>query len=596
LFLVTTADQRFWKKDEKILFLGEWCKLFNQKHIWSQLEHEVLPYHWQSREKYFQDNIYLNQLYESWLPIVAENLNTVHNENHSCQYWRIVIGVWLYYFIEFFYEHYLSIRHAADSQQGNLTWVPRIKETDFTPNNFHTFNHWQSQDNYNLYVYSWLIKKINIIPVEVKDELLQIDQDSTVFNGSKGLPLINTGLKRKIKQKIKCFLEVYSRLIPKSYQDIVLVSLYARKQDLIKLQLALGQFPDLHAPHIKLSEVDINLELRSNLNFPKGNDEFTSLLSQLVPSQIPKSYLENYQELNKKSKKYFPKNPKVIVTSNAHYQNEGFKVWCAYHMENGAQLIGMPHGSNYGTALQSSNETHEKKVADYYLSWGWEDEKSSHVIPFPSIQLAGTQKQIRSDPEGGILWVGISRSRYATFSHSILRGCEMLEYMNDQKVFLSALDSKVKKILKMRSFHTDYGWNVKERLIDAIPGLQFSDKKKTLNQELCKSRLWVSAYNSSPILETLSANFPTVAFWDFNHWELRDAAIPYYEDLVRVGIVHKTPASAAKKVNEVYQDPMLWWLSPEVQEVKKRFCYQFARTSSTWVSDWENELFRIAKK
>ena len=83
--------------------------------------------------------------------------------------------------------------------------------------------------------------------------------------------------------------------------------------------------------------------------------------------------------------------------------------------------------------------------------------------------------------------------------------------------------------------------------------------------------MWVSAYNSSPILETLSANFPTIAFWDFNHWELRDAAIPYYEDLVRVGIVHKTPASAAKKVNEVYQDPMLWWLSPEVQEVKKSF-------------------------
>ena len=66
--------------------------------------------------------------------------------------------------------------------------------------------------------------------------------------------------------------------------------------------------------------------------------------------------------------------------------------------------------------------------------------------------------------------------------------------------------------------------------------------------------MWVSAYNSSPILETLSANFPTIAFWDFNHWELRDAAIPYYEDLVRVGIVHKTPASAANKVNEVYQD------------------------------------------
>ena len=98
------------------------------------------------------------------------------------------------------------------------------------------------------------------------------------------------------------------------------------------------------------------------------------------------------------------------------------------------------------------------------------------------------------------------------------------------------------------------------------------------------------------MLETLLANFPTIAFWDFNHWELRDDAIPYFEDLVRVGIVHKNPGSAASKVNEIYQDPILWWLSSEVQEAKNRFCRQFACTSSTWLSDWKKELLRIAKK
>jgi putative transferase (TIGR04331 family) len=596
LFLATTADQRFWKKNERIIFLGEWCKLFNQKPIWSQLEHEVQPYHWQSREKYLQGSIYLNQLYESCLPIVAENLNIAHNENHSCQYWRIVIGGWLYYFIQNFYDRYLSIRHVADSQKVNLTWIPNVEETDFTPKDMQTFFTWNYQDNYNLYLYSWLIKKINTIPTEVTSDPLQEEQVSSPLNGSDDLHQGNTGLKSKIKWGIKKILETYPRLLSKSYQDVVLVSLYARKQDLIKLQLALGQFPDLHTPDVKISEVNINLELRNKLNSPKGNDEFTSLLYQLIPSQMPKCYLENYQELNSKSKTKFPKNPKVIVTANAHYFNEGFKVWCAYHMENGAQLVGMPHGSHYGAALWSSNETHEKKVADHYLSWGWEDEKNSHVIPFPSIQLAGTQKKIRFDSKGGILWIGLSRPRYLNSCHSAPRGCEMLEYIDDQKVFLRALDSKVKKILKMRPYHSDYEWNVKGRLIDAIPDLQFSDKKKTLNQELCESRLLISSYNSSPILETLSANFPTIAFWDFNHWELRDTAIPYFEDLVRVGIVHKNPASAASKVNEVYQDPMLWWLSPEVQEVKKRFCSQFARTSSTWISDWKKELFRIAKK
>ena len=50
MFLVLTADQRFWKTDEKILFLGEWCRLYRHKPIWSGLDAEVLPYHWDDRE------------------------------------------------------------------------------------------------------------------------------------------------------------------------------------------------------------------------------------------------------------------------------------------------------------------------------------------------------------------------------------------------------------------------------------------------------------------------------------------------------------------------------------------------------------------
>jgi putative transferase (TIGR04331 family) len=58
MFLITTADQRFWKKDEEILFLGEWCKIYDQRHIWSELNYKVLPYHWDDREKLYQDYIY----------------------------------------------------------------------------------------------------------------------------------------------------------------------------------------------------------------------------------------------------------------------------------------------------------------------------------------------------------------------------------------------------------------------------------------------------------------------------------------------------------------------------------------------------------
>ena len=67
MFLATTADQRFWKKNEKVLFLGEWCKIYSQKSIWSQLDYEVLPYHWNDREKMYRDFQKLDETYENFL-------------------------------------------------------------------------------------------------------------------------------------------------------------------------------------------------------------------------------------------------------------------------------------------------------------------------------------------------------------------------------------------------------------------------------------------------------------------------------------------------------------------------------------------------
>ena len=36
-YLITTADERTWKFDQPAIFLGEWCKLYDRKHIWLKM-------------------------------------------------------------------------------------------------------------------------------------------------------------------------------------------------------------------------------------------------------------------------------------------------------------------------------------------------------------------------------------------------------------------------------------------------------------------------------------------------------------------------------------------------------------------------------
>ena len=587
MFLATTADQRFWKMDEKILFLGEWCRTFDLKSVWSDLEYEVLPYHWESRERYYQDFQSMDKLYERVLPFMVEKMNDFHKEDHSSRYWRIIIGPWLYYFIQIFYDRYLSLRHAIDSGKASVTFIPAWLDSDCTPIDFLAFQQWQSRDEYNLHLYSWIIKELEGVPVEVKNS-------HTLFLERPNLKRID--LIDQVKQRIKMMVELYSRVIPDKMKNIVMASLYIDHIDVVRLQISLGQLPNPCTPYLVPEPIESDFELRERFGFFSGENEFESLLSKIIFKQIPVAYLESYSQLKARAKKIFPEKAKVIISANAHFGNEGFKIWCAEQVEKGAKFIGTQHGGHYGNALWSSNEIHEIKVADRYFSWGWGDDTMSNVTDLSSMQLAGTQSRIQVDSQGGILWLGMSRPRYSNWMFSAPVGSQVLEYVEEQKVFLNNLNEEVRQLLSMRLFHTDYGWKVRDRLIDSIVDLNFSDEDETMYQQLCQSRLCIGTYNSTTNLETMSANFPTMAFWNFDHWKLRESARPYFEELCEVGVFHDNPISAAKKINEIYYDPLLWWNSPEVQGAVKNFCNQFARISKSWLLEWKNEINRIASE
>ena len=81
-YLVTTADERTWPTDQPVLLLGEWCRLYDRKAVWEKLDAEVVPYHWEDREKLYRDYQYLRGVYEELLQELAEKLNDIHDVDH----------------------------------------------------------------------------------------------------------------------------------------------------------------------------------------------------------------------------------------------------------------------------------------------------------------------------------------------------------------------------------------------------------------------------------------------------------------------------------------------------------------------------------
>jgi putative transferase (TIGR04331 family) len=567
MFLATTADQRFWNKDEQILFLGQWCKTYDQENIWAALDYELLPYHWDDRNKFNRDYKYMNHLYERLLIEMTAVLNEIHGVDYSIRYWRIVIGPWLCFFLQILYDRYLSIATAIDSGKVHNTWLPKSFQGDLVPSSFNCFDSWYRKDEYNLFLYTKIIKNLSGFNYETLEKPVKFDGNEAKKKPKWRFSLLNAT-------------EAISKIIPSYLNKVVFVASYLKPIDLSFLQLSLGQIPFFSIA----DESDISMELssvglpkRKKIKIQSGKGEFESLLPNLIKNQIPQIYVEGYESIVQKSYKQYPKNPKVIFTASALFRNDGFKIWASENIEKGAKFIVTQHGGSNGTSLWSSFENHEISVSDKYLTWGWENDNDK-TVPLASPRLCWGKKIIKPNPKGNILWMSYGVARYSGFLYSAAHGPQYSDYIEDQKFFLKAVSPEVHKLLLLRLYPMDRGWCEEHMWKNFDPSLKIYRGIKSNFAQLKESRLSIGTYNGMGILETLSANYPTIIFWNPNHWELNESAKSIFEELLNVGIFHNTPESAAVKINEIYEDVQSWWMSDVTQRARQNFSNIFANT------------------
>ena len=119
MFLITTSYEPSWNIGaKKILFAGEWCRLFSNKKSYERVcDYEVFPYHWLDQEDLYRDIEYLENIYEAYLGYVVVTLNNLHGVNYSKRYWRIILGVWLNDYIRLVYDYFVTIQNIDKAKQ-----------------------------------------------------------------------------------------------------------------------------------------------------------------------------------------------------------------------------------------------------------------------------------------------------------------------------------------------------------------------------------------------------------------------------------------------------------------------------------------------
>ena len=586
-FLVTTALEETWPKDPEIpvLFLGEWCRIYSRKERWSRMNAEVLPYHWDDRDKLYQDYQYLQKLYEKLLADLSYKLNQIHNVEHTQRYWRILIGPWLGYFIQMLFDRWFMLKKAIETKEGSVCRVINRDPITVAPNDMKHFNQMYIEDDWNEVIYGQLLElcwgdKINI-------ELVQ-SQSSGKKNANNSKQIRNRTLKRYVETGIILF----NKLFPKNDGYFFISSYLPLKED-FKLQIRLGQFPKLwRQQSVPTTNPDIRQRqwLLGGSELQDGSFEF--IARQFIRQHIPTDYLEGYNDLCAKAKSLkWPKNPKAIFTSNSYSSDDLFKVWAAEKIELGIPLVIGQHGGHFGMTPFAFHEEHQIKISDKWLSWGWSDTNRQQITPVGNFKII--HKNVRYNSKGGLLMVQMALPRYSYHLYAVPISRQYLDYLDDQFTFVETLPEVIRNELTVRLYQTDFGWEQKARWNKKHPNIKLDFGRKNIKKLIAESRIYISTYNATTFLESFAMNVPTVMFWNPKHWEIHKAAKPYFEQLKEVGIFHETPESAAKHITKIWDNVDDWWTSKSVATALNYFCENYNKTNKNIVNAIQKELINL---
>lgn len=578
MFLALTGETRLWNDQGDITFLGEWCRRHEVASKWKERNHRVLPYHWDDRERLQQDFEYLKCLSVDWLPILADALNGIHGTSYSDRYWKILVGPWLLTFLSSMFDRYACLLNA-ESISGHIeSWTWEHPQALRTPASTVDYFRWLGSDLYNDYIFGLILRHRKRIQFTIQglapDELPQ-------YCPSEVSPLER--LTQRARQSLV-------KLLPPSLRQFRFFSNYLGSLQLWELQFALRQFPgraQISASIPKgLCQLPLRADLQAYFTSDSAKTDFEVFVLSSISRFLPSVFLESYQEFKALAlREQGQVAPKAILMTGTNYFDEGVKFFAAESMRQGTKLIGSQHGGCYGLSQFSVYEDIEVDVSDNYLTWGWLDgTRGSKVIAGSSPYLTKFGRGLKPKAKGQILWVQNSMPRYTYALYSAPLGPQFASYLKDQERFASKLDPEIFALITLRLYEHGH-WDEVNRWGACLPGIRTS-VGGAMKKELKSSRLCICTTNTTTFLETLASNFPTLAFWNSKHWEIRLEAQPEVLELQSARILHFSPESAADLVNAIGADPLDWWFSKPVQSARLNFCQKFARTTGNWLSDW----------
>lgn len=546
------------------VLLGPWC-ILGKEHMYPDWEtFDIEPDPFPNIQMLTEADLLTCKYANSLIAPLSHKLNNINGVNHSYNFWRLMLLPWLILLVQSTWERQCRIKNCIEKYRNiDLTIQVLNKENHFEFENTLDFLHNGILNPiYNCWIFSKLIENVKSDRWELFCEKDPIEYEANYYQGKSRHLLL-----RKVNEII------FGNLRCKGVYGIGRIN-----------QIFWSLF---------LSIIPVR-ENREICNICSENEkidlEWCIDIETFVWRMMPRCF-KNLKNI-KKSKQKSKKGRRRLLGPNI-YWDEIEKCRLGLCLENGEKLILTQHGSNYGTAKVYPFPSQMEYRHHAFFSWGWREQEDycGNFYDLPSPYLTKFQNK-HKERERSIILVGMG-ARVITFRlDSFPMPMDQISYRKRKLEFLKNISTEIFKNLYYRPSQDNHpSLNDKSHFRNIFPQIKICDGK--LHPQILKCRLLILDHPGTTLNIAMAANIPMICFWDKQQWAFCRQATPYFEALEKVGILYHCGVKAANKVNEIWDNVQDWWNQKAIQDARKDWCYQYARTSKLWWWEWTKALWKM---
>lgn len=547
--------------------------------------YKTIPKIWDDNKQLNATSDYLDKTYLKLERKLCLLLKEIHAVDYPPSFWEIPMASWLLHYLHALYDRYARLKSAVELYGTNNVTVLSYQCHIKPPSSFRACIENTSESEQHVSALYGSIAKQMGIPVywfttkeEPKELLLYKDQK---------IDLLSKNFYSKAIRKLKDELSVPIPLRVYKERNILVSTYYFNKSDrrfFINKLSAL--FMKKKQPGVIFRKIDRNI-----LTPLTGDDIFESIAIKLLPLYMPTYLLEEFRSYHELAKKW--DNFRVYFSDNGWYPNILFCYAASLGRLQGAKIAGCQHGGGYGQYERSHAEFLERKLCDFYVTWGWKDSlyPGAELLPLPQPYLSRYLNKYRGT-EDYALWCGTSMPKQAVRFMRYIPDL-LQQYMSGKHKFISRLDMRVRKALVYRPHAAADRWGSEDAdIFMNYPEVRI-EGNGYLPELLQAVKLFICDHQSTAFLESLVINTPTILFWGHELIDERKSAIPLFDMLRKAGILFHDPIKAAEQVNAIWGDIEGWWLHPDRQTARRKFMDNFCHAAPEWQKEWENTFKKL---